>query len=174
LICMIVRKMTKFDPGEVQIRTLGGIVTYAMILNVFFFFLELFTAFYSQIPGHMHPFVYLFAGLDGHSKLVPWMWAAAFFGIVSVLMLVVPAVRQNLRSLTVACACVVIATWIDKGFGLVIGGFIPNPFERVFEYWPTIPEIVISMGVWATGFLVLTVLYKIAVSVKEELAGIKS
>ncbi|MDD5206523.1 MAG: menaquinol oxidoreductase, partial [Desulfobacterales bacterium] len=68
---------------------------------------------------------------------------------------------------------IVIATWIDKGFGLVIGGFIPNPFERVFEYWPTTPEIVISMGVWATGFFVLTVLYKIAVTVKTEAAGVE-
>jgi len=174
LICMIVRKVSKFDPGEVQIRTLGGIVTYAMILNVFFFFLELFTAFYSQIPGHMHPIVYLFAGLDGHTKLVPWMWTAAFFAIVSVVMLVIPAVRRNLKTLTIACICIVIATWIDKGFGLVIGGFIPNPFERVFEYWPTTPEIVISMGVWATGFLVLTILYKVAVTVKEEAAGYQS
>lgn len=171
LICMIVRKVTKFDPGEVQIRTLGGIVTYAMILNVFFFLLELFTAFYSQIPGHMQPIVYLFTGLDGYHRLVPWMWSAAFFGIVSMVMLVIPALRRNLKTLTIACAFLVIATWIDKGFGLVIGGFIPNPFERVFEYWPTIPEVVISIGVWATGFFVLSVLYKIAVSVREELAG---
>ena len=158
-------------PGETQIRTLGSIVTYAMILNVFFFLLELFTAFYSQIPGHMQPILYLFFGLEGHAKLVPWMWTAAFFAILSVVMLVVPAVRRDLRALTAACIFVVIATWIDKGFGLVIGGFIPNPFERVFEYWPTLPEMVISMGVWATGFFVLTVLYKIAVSVKEEVAG---
>jgi len=40
----------------------------------------------------------------------------------------------------------------------------------VFEYWPTLPEVVISLGVWAMGFFVLTVLYKIAVSVKEEAA----
>lgn len=171
LICMIVRKVTKFDPGEVQIRTLGGIVTYAMILNVFFFLLELFTAFYSQIPGHMYPFVYLFTGLDGYHRLVPWMWSAAFFGIVSMVMLIIPALRRNLKTLTIACAFLVIATWIDKGFGLVIGGFIPNPFERVIEYWPTMPEVLISIGVWATGFFVLSVLYKIAVSVKEELAG---
>ena len=67
-----------------------------------------------------------------------------------------------------ACGSVVISTWIDKGFGLVIGGFIPNPFERVFEYFPTKPEILISVGVWATGFFILSVLYKIVVSVKEE------
>jgi molybdopterin-containing oxidoreductase family membrane subunit len=168
LLCLIVRKVSRFDPGKEQIRTLGSIITYAMILNVFFFLLELFTAFYSQIPGHMHPIVYLFVGLEGHAKLVPWMWTAAFFAVVSLVLLIVPATRRTERTLAAACVCVVIATWIDKGFGLVIGGFIPNPFERVFEYWPTLPEMVISTGVWATGFFVLTVLYKVVVSVKEE------
>ena len=70
-----------------------------------------------------------------------------------------------------ACVFVVIATWIDKGFGFVIGGFVPNPVERVFEYWPTFPEIMIRVGVWATGFFVLTILYKVAASVKEEVAA---
>jgi molybdopterin-containing oxidoreductase family membrane subunit len=31
--------------------------------------------------------------------------------------------------------------------------------------------VVISMGVWATGLFVITVLYKITVSVKEEVAA---
>jgi molybdopterin-containing oxidoreductase family membrane subunit len=171
LLCLIVRKVTRFDPGKEQIHTLGSIVTYAMILNVFFFLLELFTAFYSQIPGHMHSIVYLFAGLEGHSKLVPWMWTAAFFAVVALVLLIVPSTRRKTDVLAVACVAVVIATWIDKGFGLVVGGFIPNPFDRVFEYWPTMPEIMISVGVWATGFFVLTVLYKVATSVKEEAAA---
>jgi len=170
LLCLIVRKVTRFDPGKEQIQTLSGIVTYAMLLNVFFFLLEIFTAFYSQIPGHMHSIVYLFVGLEGHGRLVPWMWTAAFFGILSLVLLVVPATRRKVDTLAVACVCVIIATWIDKGFGLVIGGFVPNPFDRVVEYWPTAPEILISMGVWATGFFVLTVLYKIALTVKEEVA----
>ncbi len=168
LLCLIVRKFSKFDPGKEQIGTLGGIVAYAMIINVFFFLLELFTAFYSQIPGHMHSIVYLFAGLEGHGRLAPLMWTAAFFAVVALLLLIIPATRRREDILAVACAAVIISTWIDKGFGLVVGGFIPNPFERVFEYWPTLPEILISVGVWATGFFVLTVLYKVAVSVKEE------
>jgi Ni/Fe-hydrogenase subunit HybB-like protein len=171
LLCLIVRNVTKFDPGKEQIRTLGGIVAYAMILNVFFFLLEIFTAFYSQIPGHMHSIIYLFAGLEGHARLTPWMWTAAFFAVVSLVLLIIPAARRKEGILAVACVSVFIATWIDKGLGLVVGGFIPNPFERVFEYWPTIPEVVITVGVWGVGFSVLTVLYKIAVSVKEEVAG---
>jgi len=170
LLCLIVRKFSKFDPGKEQIRTLGGIVAYAMLINVFFFLLELFTAFYSQIPGHMHSIVYLFAGLEGHGRLAPLMWTAAFFAAVALILLIIPATRRREDILAVACGAVIISTWIDKGFGLVVGGFIPNPFERVFEYWPTLPEILISVGVWATGFFVLTVLYKVVVSVKEELA----
>jgi molybdopterin-containing oxidoreductase family membrane subunit len=68
----------------------------------------------------------------------------------------------------VACVLLFIGAWIDKGFGLVVGGFVPNPFERVTEYWPTLPETLITLGVWATGFLIITVLYKVATSVKRE------
>ena len=171
LICLIVRKLTRFDPGKEQIRTLAGIVTYAMIINVFFFLLEMFTAFYSQIPGHMHPIIYLFSGLEGHDRMVPWMWVAVVTGLISMVLLIIPYTRRELGTLGLACGLLVAATWIDKGFGLVIGGFVPNPFERVFEYWPTTPEILISIGVWATGFFVLTVLYKIAISVKEEVGA---
>ncbi len=171
LLCLIVRKVSKFDPGKEQIRTLAGIVAYAMIFNVFFFLLELFTAFYSQIPGHMHPIVFLFKGLEGHGNFVPWMWTAAVFAILSLVLLIVPATRRNEGTLTVACIILIIATWIDKGLGLIVGGFTPTPFHTVTEYWPTTPEMLITIGVWATGFFVLTILYKIAVSVKEEVAA---
>lgn len=171
LICLIVRRVSKFDPGKEQIRTLGGIVAYAMIINVFFYLLEIFTAFYSQIPGHMIHFEFLFVGVDGYGKLAPWMWTATGFAVLSLVLLIIPSTRRNEETLAVACASVIVATWIDKGLGLVIGGFTPNPFERVTPYWPTTPEILITLGVWATGFFILTVLYKVAVSVKEQVAA---
>ncbi|MBN1849104.1 MAG: polysulfide reductase NrfD [Deltaproteobacteria bacterium] len=165
LLCLIVRKVTRFDPGKEQIRTLGGIVAYAFILNVFFMILELFTSFYSQIPGHMHTFAVLFTG-DGN--LVPLMWTATVFAFIALILLIVPAARRKEGVLLVACVSVIIATWIDKGFGLVVGGLMINPFEKVIQYWPTFPEIMISVGVWATGFFIITVLYKVASAVKEE------
>lgn len=173
ILALIIRKFTKFDPGKEAIQTLGKIVTYFMITNVFFFGLEFFTAFYSNIPGHMHPFVYLFAGLDGHAKLVPLMWTSVIFAIASIALLIFPAVRRNESTLAIACAMVFISLWLDKGFGLIIGGFVPNMFEKVTEYWPTMPETFIIIGVWAAGFLVLTILYKIAITVREETAGIE-
>ncbi|MFZ0448893.1 MAG: NrfD/PsrC family molybdoenzyme membrane anchor subunit [Desulfatiglandaceae bacterium] len=171
LICLIVRKVTKFDPGIKQMRTLGGIIAYAFVLNIFFFLLEVFTAFYSQIPGDMHSLVYLFAGLDGYGKLVPWMWTFAVVSVVAIVLLVVPATRRKEDTLMVACIAVIIATWIDKGLGLIIGGFVPDPFGKVFEYWPTTPEILITLGVYATGFFILTVFFKMVVSIKEEVGA---
>jgi molybdopterin-containing oxidoreductase family membrane subunit len=66
-----------------------------------------------------------------------------------------------------------VSLWIDKGFGLIVGGFVPNMFEQVRPYWPTLPEATISIGVWAIGILVLSILYKVAVTVREETAGIE-
>ncbi len=171
IIALIVRKVTKFDPGKEPIQTVGKIVTYAMITNVFFFLLELFTAFYSNIPGHMHPFEYLFAGLEGYGRLVPLMWLSIILAVISLILLINPGTRRNETTLVIGCIAVFFSLWIDKGFGLVIGGFIPNPFEKVTEYWPTLPEALITLGVWAVGFLILTVLYKVVVSVRESVGA---
>jgi Ni/Fe-hydrogenase subunit HybB-like protein len=172
LLCMIVRKFTKFDPGKEQIMSLSKIVTYAICVNVFFFLCEVFVVFYSKIPDHMDHLIYLFVGLHGHGVLVPWMWASMILMAVSIILLVNPATRKNETILIVACITVVVGTWIDKGLGMISGGFVPNPLHHVHEYVPTVPELLISIAVWAIGFLVLTILYKIGVTVKEEIAGL--
>ena len=171
LLSLIVRKVSKFDPGKEAIQKLSNIVTYAMVISIFFVLLELFTAFYSQIPGHTHTFVYLFKGLEGFGNLVPWSWAFAVMAVISVVMLLVPALRHNETTLAIACVMVYLSLWIEKGITLVISGFIPNPFDKITQYVPTPPELGITLGVWATGFLILAVLYKIAISVKEEVAS---
>jgi len=170
LLAYLVKKHTRFDPGQEAIEKLSVIMTYAMIISVFFVGLEFFTAFYSQIPGHMHSLVYLFKGLEGHRFLVPFMWLFALLAIAGLVLLLNPNTKRNEKKLKIACACVFFSMWLEKGLGLVVAGFIPNPFEQVREYSPTIPEVMIAIGVWATGFFVLAVLYKIATSVKEEVA----
>jgi molybdopterin-containing oxidoreductase family membrane subunit len=173
ILALIVRKLTKFDPGKEAIQAVGKIVTYAMFANVFFLGLEFFTAFYSSIPGHTDSFKYLYVGLEGHRELVPLMWTSTIFAAISLLMLLFPSARRNEGSLVLACIMLFISLWIDKGFGLIIGGLVPNPLEQVRTYWPTMPETWITIGVWAIGFLVLSMLYKVAVSVREQTAGIE-
>lgn len=171
LLCYIIRKATKFDPGQKAIQTLAKIVTYALIANLFFFGCEIFVALYSGIPDHIVHLEYLFFGLHGHGALVPWMWVSMILMVTAVILLIPPVTRNDKVVLPVACALVFIGTWIDKGMGMIAGGFIPNPLHQVTEYIPTIPEVMITIAIWAIGFLILTVLYKIVVSVKEEGVG---
>ena len=172
LLCMIVRKFTKFDPGKEQIQSLAKVVAYAITINVFFFLCEVFVVFYSGIPEHMDHFKYLFVGLHGKGVLVPWMWTSMILMVVSIILLVNPVTRKNETVLVVACLTTFVGTWIDKGLGMISGGFVPNPLHHVNEYVPTIPEVLIALGIWAIGFLVLTVLYKICITIKEEIAGL--
>jgi Ni/Fe-hydrogenase subunit HybB-like protein len=168
LLSYMLKKYTKFDPGKEAIDKLKAIMTYAMLISVFFVGLEFFTAFYSKIPSHMHALVYLFAGMEGHHALVPFMWLFAILAVAGVVLLLVPRFRNDEKWVKVAAACVFLSMYLEKGVGLVVAGFIPNPFDQVREYVPSAPELMIALGIWATGFFILAVLYKIAVSVKEE------
>ena len=169
ILGLILKRFTKFDPGKVALQKLAQIVTYAMIITMFFLLVELFSVFYSKIPEHMMHFQYLFFGLDGKATLVPWMWVSVVLAIVALTLLINPSTRQRTNTLVVACVAVFVSVWIDKGLGLIVPGFIPSPTGEVFEYWPTVPEVLITLGVWALGFLILTILYKIAISVREEI-----
>ncbi|MDK2984911.1 MAG: hypothetical protein PWQ96_553 [Clostridia bacterium] len=168
ILSLIVKKFTKFNPGETAIKKLALIVTYATIISIFFVILEFFTAFYSNIPSHMHSLEYLFAGLEGHSNMVPFMWMFAVLAVIAMVLLINPGTRNKENTLLIACIAVFVSMMLEKGLGLIIGGFIPNAFEKVTEYAPTLPELLITLGVWAIGAFILTILYKVAVSVKEE------
>jgi Ni/Fe-hydrogenase subunit HybB-like protein len=171
LLCLAVRKLTHYDVGAEAIRKLSVIVAYAMITNVFFLLMEVFTTFYSRLPEHVEHFQYLFVGLHGHHALVPWMWTSAILALISLVLLIVPRARNNEKVLAVTCGIVFLSLWIDKGLGLIVGGFIPSPLGVVTEYSPTFPEVLIALGIWAFGFLMVTVFYKIALSVRESLAA---
>jgi Ni/Fe-hydrogenase subunit HybB-like protein len=166
ILMYIVKKYANFDVGKKAIDKLTTIVTYAAIINIFFVLLEVFTAFYSNIPGHKHTLVYLFAGLHGHNNLVPFMWTSVTFGVLAIFLLLTKA-RKSEGTLLFACVILFISLWIDKGLGLVLGGFVPNPLEHVTEYTPKLNEIMVTLGVWALGFFILSALYKITISVKQ-------
>jgi Ni/Fe-hydrogenase subunit HybB-like protein len=168
LFCLILRKLTRFDAGREPIQKLAVIVTYAMAINVFLVLMELFTALYSEIPHDVSHFTYLFFGLEGKATLVPWMWASSILAVLSLVLLFNPRTRHNESTLVVACVAVFVSLWIDKGLAMVVTGFIPSPLGEVTEYWPTIPEFMISVGVYALGLLIVTGLYKIALTIRGE------
>ena len=161
LCCLAARRLGVIDVGRPAIAKVGLVVAYAMTVHVFLLFLELFTAFYSQIPEHIAHFRYLYAGLDGHTALVPWMWTSAFLAAISLGLLLVPGLRRREPLLAFACAAAFLSLWIDKGFGLIVGGFVPTSLGDVVDYTPTLPEAGITAGIWALGLLLLSVFFKI-------------
>lgn len=166
LLMFVLKKYTSFKVEDKALNKLSVIITYALTISIFFIILEFFTAFYSQIPTHMHSLSYLFFGLEGHNTMVPIMMLFAVLVIVAWVLLLNPKTRKSNKYLAIACALVFVSMMIEKGLALIIGGFIPNAFEGITEYLPTVPELMITVGVWAIGGLILTVLYKMAIGVK--------
>ena len=168
LFCLILKRFTRFDAGEKAIQTLAKIVAYALATSIFFVLVELFTTFYGQIPGHMDHFRYLFKGLEGHHMIANWMTVSALLACVSLVLLIIPRMRRREPLLALACCGVFLSLWIEKGLGLVVTGFVPSPLEAITDYVPTGPEIAITIGVWAMGLLLITLFYKIFISVRTD------
>lgn len=168
LILFVVRRVANLEIPKEAIQTMAKIITYAWAINLFMVGLKVFTTYYSQYPAKMLGFDYLYGGYGDYTQLVPWMWNFLFLAVVALALLVNPGTRNNQTTLTIALVLVFVAGWIDKGLALIIGGFVPNPLKGYTEYWPTIPEVFITIGVYAIGLLILTILYKVALSVQKE------
>lgn len=166
LLCIALRKLGHFDPGQEAIQKLAVIMTYAFLINAFFVLMEVFTVFYARIPEHIEHFEFLYVGRNGAWNLAPWMWLSASLAFVALVLLLVPALRRNL--LPIACVFVFFSLWIEKGLGLVVGGFVPSPLGDFTHYAPTLLEAGVVTGIWAVGGLLITVFYKIVLAVRTE------
>lgn len=174
LACIIMKRVANFDVGKEAINKLTTIIMYAALINAFFVCLEFFVGWYSNIPGHKHALQYLFFGLEHHghvyNNMVPFMWASVVlcFGGLGLFGYMKIAKLDNEYLVALGCVAIFIALWLDKGLGFVFGGLVVNPLHEIVEYYPTANEIGITLGIWAAGFAIVTVLYKIALKVDEE------
>ncbi|GAB4371301.1 MAG: polysulfide reductase NrfD [Acidobacteriota bacterium] len=171
LICLVLARLTAFDVGERAIGKLETIITYALAANLFLLLMEVFTVFYSGVPEHLEHFRYLFFGLEGHAELVPWTWASELLLGAALVLLLVPALRRRRGALVAACAGIVAGVWIEKGLLLIVAGFNPTPLGHITPYAPTAAELAISLGVYAVGALLVTVFYRIALAVRQEVGA---
>ncbi len=174
VMAMILKRVANFDAGKEAIQKMVTIIIYAAIANMFFVCLEFFVGFYSDIPGHKHTLQYLFFGLEHHghvyNNLVPFMWAFVVLFFVGMTLICYPKTRKESDFwLTMGCLSIFLSFWLDKGIGFVLGGFVPTPVDEIVEYYPTINELFITIGIWATGFFILSILYKIAIGVEHEI-----
>ena len=96
------------------------------------------------------------------------MWTAVVFAFLSMALLLTPRFRKNDKILPWALLMLFIASWIDKSLGLLIGGFMPTPYETYEVYTPSFWEVSIGLGIFALGALIVSLLWKIALDVKKE------
>ena len=164
IIFQVVRKVSKIEIDNKAIFKIAELVAYAMGINLFLSAAEFFKEFYSG-SIHLAPMEYLYFGLHGHNALVPWMWAAMVFNISAFFLFLRPHTRENFFTLNVACVLIIIGVYIEKGMGLSIPGFVPGTLGEIYEYAPTFIEKSITIGVFATGALIYTILMKFAIPI---------
>lgn len=169
LILLLLKRLKLFDAGDEAVRRLTTTAAYCLVVHIFFSLVEMFTTFYGGIQQEVDHVDYLYGRLGGGSPLAPWMWLSAVLALAALLVLIVPALRVRPQLLLFACASAFISIWIDKGFGLVIGGFEPSSLGAVTLYVPTLPEWKLVAGIWALGAFLITALYKIVLSVRSEI-----
>jgi len=143
--------------------TLKGIVTVALLINMFLLVCEVFTEFYTD-SAHGAAAHYLFFGLHGHSALVPWIWSAIGLNTAALVLLLVPLWRRPLV-LNLACLMLIAGIWIEKGMGLIVPAFVPSPLGELVEYAPTRDEILVCLGIWAFGLLLYTIFVRVTIPV---------
>ena len=159
----MIRRLTHWRVEASALLTLRGIVTVAMLINMFLLGCEWFTEFYTD-STHVASARYLYMGLHGKTALVPWIQIAISLNVAALVLLLLPVTRK-LWVLNIACAMLFVGIWIEKGMGLIIPGFVPTPLGEIVEYTPTLNETLVCLGIWAAGFLVYTILVRITVPV---------
>lgn len=164
IVFMILRRAARLDVKQEAIEKVAELMAYAMFLNLFLLGAESFREYYSNTE-HTRHFTYLYFGLEGHAALVPYAWASVLCSAAAFVLFLVPATRRHPLTLTLGCLLIYAGVYIEKGMGLVIPGFTPDTLGEIYEYFPTLAEIRVGAAIFCVGFLVYTLLTKVAVGI---------
>ncbi len=164
LVFFYIRKNTKFEIPDEAINKLAEIITYCLGIALFLTMSEVVTELYPSTE-HSFSLKYLMFGKHGLSKLVGWFWISMLFNITAFALLLNPKTRKNHKILPFTCVMLFAGIWIEKGMAFVLPGMIPSPIGEFAEYSPSWIEIGNSLGCWAVGFLIFTILARGAIGV---------
>ena len=164
IVLQLLRRFTRFEIQDEAIWKIAELMAYAMFLNLFLHGAEAFKEFYSE---HRAPAVHalLVSGLGEHRTLVPYAWTAVALNVVAFALFIVPAARRNWITLNVGCLATYAGCYIEKGMGLIIPGLTPDALGEIYEYYPSMTELRVAAGIFAIGFLVFTLMLKVAVPI---------
>ena len=162
ILFQILRKFTRIEIKNEAIWKIAELMAYAMFINLFLFGAEIFKEYYSNTHHLIHT-QYLYSGVHGHTALVPYAWASILCSVIAFVLFLVPATRRNFFTLNLGCLLIYTGVYIEKGLALVIPGMTPDTLGEFYEYTPTWSEVRVGAGIFAIGFMIFTVLCKIAI-----------
>jgi molybdopterin-containing oxidoreductase family membrane subunit len=164
ILFQVLRRTNKLDIKDEAIWKIAELMAYAMFLNLFLLGAELFKEYYSATE-HLLYTQYLWTGIGEHRALVPYAWFSLACSVVAFVLFLVPRTRTSYVTLNLGCLLIWAGVYIEKGMGLIIPGMTPDTLGQIYEYRPTAIEWGIAAGVFGIGFLVFTLLVKIAVPI---------
>lgn len=161
ILFQVLRKATGLDIKDEAIWKVAELMSYAMFFNLFLLGAELFKEYYSHTE-HLLYTRYYWQGIGDHKALVPFAWLSLACSLVAFLLFLIPRTRKHWVTLNLGCILIWAGVYIEKGMGLVVPGMTPDTLGEIYEYTPTANEWMVATGVFGIGFLVFTVLVKIA------------
>ncbi|MBS1153361.1 MAG: Polysulfide reductase NrfD [Myxococcaceae bacterium] len=171
LLFQILQRTTAFKIKNEAMEKIAELMAYFMFLNLFLLGAEVFKEYYWQTEHVVH-FQYLFSGVHGHNALVPFSRAFVGCGVAAFVLFLIPATRRNIVTRNIGCLLIYASVYIEKGLGLVIPGMTPDMLGEIYEYTPTLTELRVGAAIFSIGFLIFTLLTKIAVPIMNgEFAG---
>jgi Ni/Fe-hydrogenase subunit HybB-like protein len=164
ILFQILRRTTGLEIKDEAIRKVAELMAYAMFFNLFLLGAELFKEFYSGTE-HLRFTRYYWFGIGEHRALVPYAWASLAASLIAFLLFLIPKTRENWLTLNLGCLLIWAGVYIEKGIGLVLPGMTPDTLGEIYDYTPSTTEWMVAVGVFCVGFLVFTVLVKVAVPI---------
>jgi molybdopterin-containing oxidoreductase family membrane subunit len=163
-VLQLLRRFTRFEIRDEAIWKIAELMAYAMFFNLFLHGAEAFREYYSDTE-HLLFTRYWYSGLGEHRALVPYAWSAVAMNIAAFALFIVPKARRNPVMLNIGCIAIYAGVYIEKGMGLIIPGLTPDALGEIYEYRPTLTELRVAAGVFALGFLLFTMMLKVAVPI---------
>lgn len=167
ILFQVLKKTTSFKIKDEAIWKIAELMAYAMFINLFFFFSEVFKEIYSDTQ-HIVYFKYLFQGIGSNRDIVLYGWTSVIFSVIAFFLFLIPATRKNVITLNIGAILIYFGVYIEKGIALIIPGFTPDVLGQIYVYRPSMAEIRTSVAIFSIGFLVFTILTKVAVAIMFE------
>ncbi|MDP1623089.1 MAG: NrfD/PsrC family molybdoenzyme membrane anchor subunit [Bacteroidales bacterium] len=164
ILFQILRKTTKFEIKDEAIWRIAELMVYAMFIYLFFSVAELFKEFYSGTE-HILYWQYLLFGIGDNHEIVVYSWSSIIMGFIAFVLFLFPQTRKNFITLNIGTVLIYASVYVEKGIALIIPGFTPDVLGQIYVYTPSMTEIRTAAMIFSAGFLLFTLLSKVAIAI---------